>query len=257
MIWAFTYDNTELLTNKWPTSAHFKCNVYFHRCQHRHRFYSFLTVPTDHSSCNSDAICVVMMILNNAAAPPFSFHIHHCAYRPRLVECFQLFMIQSCAKCVFPCCFSPRGFQRGKATHAVIHVPTFRWTITLISDRPFWCAEGQNKINSERKAVKDLQRSALINEGLYQLGAHDWCVNISAVTQFGTGRRVTPLFTEHKDHKQALATNTLPSVNSWAFQRIYGFSKDLSTVNCFVLWLRNFVFRPITRLRPFSVGASC
>ena len=62
--------------------------------------------------------------------------------------------------------------------------------------------------------MKDLQCSALINEGLYQLGAHDWCVNISAVTQFGTRRRVTPLFTEHKDHKQALATSALPSVNN-------------------------------------------
>ncbi len=74
--------------------------------------------------------------------------------------------------------------------------------------------------------MKDLQCSALINEGLYQLGAHDWCVNISEVTQFGARRRVTPLFTEHKDRKQALATSMLPSVNSWAFQRIYGFSKD-------------------------------
>lgn len=67
----------------------------------------------------------------------------------------------------------------------------------------FWCAQWQNKTNSERKAVKDLQRGALINKGLYQLGAHDWCVNVSAVTQFGTLRRVTPLFTEHKAHKQA------------------------------------------------------
>lgn len=125
--------------------------------------------------------------------------------------------------------FSPlllsEGISKGKATHAVIHVLPFRWTITLISDRPVWCAEWQNKINSERKAVKDLQCSALINEGLYQLGAHDWCVNISAVTQFGTRRRVTPLFTEHKDRKQALAASTLPSVNSCALQRIYGFSK--------------------------------
>lgn len=148
------------------------------------------------------------------------------------------FMIQSCAKSVFPRCFPLRRFQRGKATHAVIHVLPFRWTITLISDRLFWCAEWQNKINSERKAVKDLQCSALINEGLYQLGAHDWCVNISAVTQFGARCRVTPLFTEHKDHKQALATSTLPSVNSWAFQRIYGFSKDLNIVNNFILLLK-------------------
>lgn len=76
--------------------------------------------------------------------------------------------------------------------------------------------------------MKALQCSALMNEGLYQLGAHDWCVNISSVTQFGTRRRVTPLFTEHKDRKQALAASTLPCVNSWAFQRIYGFPKDLN-----------------------------
>lgn len=78
--------------------------------------------------------------------------------------------------------------------------------------------------------MKDLQRSALINEGLYQLGAHDWCVNISAVTQFGTLRKVTPLFTEHKDRKQAPATSALPSVTSWALQRIYGFSRDLNVI---------------------------
>lgn len=72
--------------------------------------------------------------------------------------------------------------------------------------------------------MNDLQRSALINEGLYQLGAHGWYVNISAVTQIGTRRRVTPLFTEHKEHKQALATSTQPSVNGWAAQRIYGSS---------------------------------
>lgn len=122
------------------------------------------------------------------------------------------------------------GVERG-ATHAVIHVLRFRWTITLISDQLFWCAERQSKINSERKAVRDLQCSALINEGLYQLGSHDWCVNISAVTQFGTERRVTPLFTEHKDHKQALATSARSSVNSWAFQRIYGFSKNLNFIS--------------------------
>lgn len=78
--------------------------------------------------------------------------------------------------------------------------------------------------------MKDLQCSSLINEGLYQLGGHDWCVNISAVTQSGAGRRVTPLFTEHKDHKQVLAASALPSVNSWAFRGIYGRSKDLNTV---------------------------
>lgn len=64
----------------------------------------------------------------------------------------------------------------------------------------------------------------IINEGLYQLGAHEWCVNISAVTQFGTLRKAT-LFTGHKDRKQA--TGALPSAKSWAFQRIYSFSKDL------------------------------
>lgn len=160
------------------------------------------------------------------------------------------FMIQTCAKSIFPHCFSPGGFQRGKATHAVIHVPPFRWTITLISDRRFWCAEWQNKINSERKAVRDLQCSALINEGLYQLGAHDWCVNISAVTQFGTRRRVTPLFTEHKDHKPALATSTLPSVNSCAFRRIYGFFKNLNSLQgelhslLYYLLIEKFCFWP-------------
>lgn len=170
-----------------------------------------------------------MMILNNATAPPFSFHIHYCAYRARRAECFQLLWFKVVPS-VFLRCVSPRGISKGKATHAVIHVPPFRWTITLISDRRFWCAEWQNKINSERKSVKDLQCSALINEGLYQLGAHDWCVNISAVTQFGTRRRVTPVFTEHKDRKQALAASTLPSVTSWAFQSMCGFSKDLNFI---------------------------
>ena len=89
--------------------------------------------------------------------------------------------------------------------------------------------------------MKDLQRSALINEGLYQLGAHDWCVNISAVTQFGTRRRVTPLFTEHKDGKQALAASTRPSVNSCALQRIYGFSTGINTANYFICLLTNLV----------------
>lgn len=96
-----------------------------------------------------------------------------------------------------------RDLKEGKATHAVINVPPFRWAFTLISDRLFWCAEWQNKTNTERKAVKDLQRGALINKGFHQLGPHDWCVNVSAVTQFGILRRVTPLFTEHKAHKQA------------------------------------------------------
>ena len=168
------------------------------------------------------------MILNNATVQPLLFHIHYCAYRPRRAECFQLLWYKVVPRAFFPHCFSLGGFQRGKATHAVIHVLPFRWTITLISDRRFRCAEWQNKINSERKAVKDLQRSALINEGLYQLGGHDWCVNISAVTQFGIRRRVTPLFTEHKDHKQALATSTPPSVNGCAFRRIYGFSENLN-----------------------------
>lgn len=45
----------------------------------------------------------------------------------------------------------------------------------------------------------------------------DWCADGGAVTQFGTGRRVTPLFTEHKGRKQALATST--SVNSRAFKQ--------------------------------------
>lgn len=109
-----------------------------------------------------------------------------------------------CQEHFFPTASLRRGLKRGGgATHAVINVPPFRWAVTLISDGLFWCAEWQNKTSSERKAVKDLQRSALINEGLYQLGAHDWCVNVSAVTQFGTLRRVTPLFTEHKAHKQA------------------------------------------------------
>lgn len=83
-------------------------------------------------------------------------------------------------------CFLSEGISKGKATHADIHVPPIRWTITLVSDRCVWCAEWRNKINSERKSVKDLQRGAFINEGLYQLGAHDCCVNISAVTQCGT-----------------------------------------------------------------------
>lgn len=96
-----------------------------------------------------------------------------------------------------------RDLKGGEATHAVINVLPFRWAVTLISEWLFSCAQWQNKTNSERKAVKDLQRGALINKGLYQLGAHDWCVNVSAVTQFGTGLRVTPLFTEHKAHKQA------------------------------------------------------
>lgn len=107
---------------------------------------------------------------------------------------------------------SLRGELKGEKQH-MLSLMSRRSDGPLRSYQIFWCAEWQNKINRERKAVKDLQCSALINEGLYQLGAHDWCVNISAVTQFGT-----PLFTEHKDHKQALATNTLPSVNSWAFK---------------------------------------
>lgn len=143
------------------------------------------------------------------------------------------FMTQRCAKSVFPSLLLSEGISKGKATHAVIHVLPFSRTITLISVRLFWCAEWQNKINSQRKSVKDLQRSALINEGLYQLGAHDWCVNVSAVTQFGTGRRVTPLFTEHKGHKQALASSALPSVNSWTLQGIYGFSKHFGSNFCF------------------------
>lgn len=59
--------------------------------------------------------------------------------------------------------------------------------------------------------------AALINEGLYQLGAHDWCVSAGTVTQLGAGRRETPLFTEHKERKQAAATSAPPSVNSRAF----------------------------------------
>lgn len=61
--------------------------------------------------------------------------------------------------------------------------------------------------------------AAVINKGLYQLGALDWCVSAGAVTQLGPGRRVTPLFTEHKDRKQAAATSAPPSVNSWAFHK--------------------------------------
>lgn len=213
--------------SSWLTSneADILVNIYSFSSRARYIFFPFFLSKLMFMSWLITAVVsltfsVVMMILNNASAPPFSFHILYCAYRPRRVECFQLFMIQSCAKSVFfPHCFSPGGFERGKATHAVINVPPFRWAITLISDRLFWCAEWQSKINRERKAVKDLQCSALINEGLYQLGAHDWCVNISAVTQFGTQRRVTPLFTEHKDHKQALATSAVPSVNSWAFTK--------------------------------------
>lgn len=149
---------------------------------------------------------------------PLSRHFHFTYFTVLIGQdgwnAFNFLWYKVVPRAFFPHCFSPGGIERGKATHAVINVPPFRWAITLISDRLFWCAEWQNKINRERKAVKDLQCSALINEGLYQLGAHDWCVNISAVTQFGT-----PLFTEHKDHKQALATSTLPSVNSWAFKK--------------------------------------
>lgn len=140
---------------------------------------------------------------------------------------FNFYDTKLCQECSAPLPLS-EGISKGKATHAVIHVLPFRWTITLISDRHFWCPEQQKKVNSEHKAVKDLQCSALINKGLYQLRAHDWCVNISAVTQSGTRRRVTPLFTEHKDHKRALATSASPSVNGWAFQRIHGLSKDLN-----------------------------
>lgn len=147
----------------------------------------------------------------------FSFHILYCAYRPRRVECFQLFYDTTlCQERFFPPLIREEG-RWWRATHAVINVPPFGWAITLISKRLFWCAEWRSKINRERKAVGHLQRSALINEGLYQLGAHDWCATVGAVTQFGTQRRVTPLFTEHKDHKQALATSAPPSVNSWAF----------------------------------------
>lgn len=44
---------------------------------------------TDQSGFIAD-VCIVMMVLNNATALPFPFHIIYCAYRPRLVECFQL-----------------------------------------------------------------------------------------------------------------------------------------------------------------------
>lgn len=140
---------------------------------------------------------------------------------------FNFYGTKLCQECSAPLPLS-EGISKGKATHAVIHVLSFRWTITLISDRFFWCPEQQKKVNSEHKAVKDLQCTALINKGLYQLRAHDWCVNISAVTQSGTRRRVTPLFTEHKDHKQVLATSASPSVKEWAFQIIHGLSKDLN-----------------------------
>lgn len=153
------------------------------------------------------------------------------------------FMIQSCAKSVFlPPLLLSEGISKGKSNTCCHSCPAV-----------------QNKINSERKAVRDLQCSALINEGLYQLGAHDWCVNISAVTQFGTRRRVTSLFTGHKDHKQALATSKLPSVNSWVFQRIYGFSTYFNFISIekwtwviihnFTGLLRHFVFRKLTRIK--------
>lgn len=133
-------------------------------------------------------VCVVMMVLNNATALPFSFHIIYCAYRPRRVECFQLLWYK----------VVPRGFfSSSPSSLRAFHgekqfMPSlFRWAITLISDRCVWCAERWSKINSKRKAVRDLQRSALINKGLYQLGSHDWCVNVSAVTQFGIQSNTT------------------------------------------------------------------
>lgn len=70
--------------------------------------------------------------------------------------------------------------------------------------------------------MRDLQCSALINDGLYQLGREVWCADIRAVTHSRTHWRVAPLYTEHKDHKQVLATSALPSVNSWAFKVNHG-----------------------------------
>lgn len=101
---------------------------------------------TDESCCLTD-VCIAAMVSNNATVLPFSFHIIYGAYRPRVQECFQLLWYKVVPRTFFPA--APlRGFQRGKATHAVIHALLFSWTITLISDRHFWCAEWQNKINS-------------------------------------------------------------------------------------------------------------
>lgn len=158
------------------------------------------------------------------------------------------FMIQSCAKSVLPHCLSLRGFQRGKQ-----HMLSF---MSCRSDGPlrsyqigvFDVLSNRKKINSEHKAVKDLQCSALINEGLYQLSAHDWCVNISAVTQFGTRRRVTPLFTEHKDHKQAHCQVWMVGhfKELMAYPKISTLSQQgavQSNSFYFVGFLRNLVFR--------------
>lgn len=100
--------------------------------------------------------------------------------------------------------------------------------------------------------------AALINEGLYQLGAHDWCVSAGAVTQLGAGRRVTPLFTEHKERKQAAATSAPPSVNSRAFHEDLPLQQraahrpalqpaPLSFLSKKVLWSEG---EPITKQRP-------
>lgn len=125
--------------------------------------------------------------LNNATAPLSS----HIAYIALLLaqdgrNAFNFYDTKLCQERFFPAA-SLRGDFKGNGNTCCHSFPAFQmdhYTHKIgASDVP----SDRTKINSERKSVKDVQCSALINAGLNQLGVHDCCVNISAVTQLGLG----------------------------------------------------------------------
>lgn len=72
---------------------------------------------------------------------------------------------------------------------------------------------------------------------------------------WGTRRKVTPLFTEHKEQIQELATSALPSVNSWNFREFMTkVLKLTSTVRpAYFYWLVLFGFRANSISRPLKL----